>query len=580
MTPQVPKEPLQKIALSCSGGGYRAASFHLGAMAYLNSVIYQGKPLLENVKLISTVSGGTITGAVYALQKQQGKSFDAFYTFLMHKLLSLDLIKISIAKLNIERGIKNPYKTNNLINAFAELYDDHFTSGATFSVFNDLRSHLDAVVFNSTEFSNGINFRFRNRGTGFFGNHIIRVEQTTAEEVKLADAMAASTCFPGGFEPILWPRDFVHADAPNLKELSAKTENVGLMDGGIYDNQGIQSVLLYKKSAELYFDLIIISDVASPDMARYQATAEKPLSGFRKLTLNAVQEQVKTFNKRVNVILVIMALLFFTLPILWNYEINFNTGLMIGLACSSIVLFIAKQIILSKLFAVVEYVKSLLIQMIPSFYREKLSALKIESLSVGRAEPLILDRVHSLVTLLMNVFLKVIRRLNYGDLYNDKSYRYRRATNLIKELTEENYNNSSASERADLKGTSASIQTSQLQGDYKTVVGDKIKAVAEEASSFGTTLWFTEDDQLANMLNKLVATGEFTMCYNLLDYLEQLLFTKNNGFDKLPATTQNDLTMLYKHCSKDWERFKENPMFMVERKEANNPFNKFFNLTT
>ena len=69
---KIPKHPLQRIAISCSGGGYRAASFHLGALSYLNRVQFKGKPLLENVKMISTVSGGTLTGIVYALYKQRG----------------------------------------------------------------------------------------------------------------------------------------------------------------------------------------------------------------------------------------------------------------------------------------------------------------------------------------------------------------------------------------------------------------------------------------------------------------------------------------------------------------------------
>src|ERR1700761_7840434 len=111
--------PLAKIALSFSGGGYRAASFHLGTMSYLNRLSFQGKPLLENIKMISTVSGGTITGIVYALYCQQGKSFDETYTFLMDKLRRLDLLKMGIEKLNPDAQWNNPFKRKNLINAFA-----------------------------------------------------------------------------------------------------------------------------------------------------------------------------------------------------------------------------------------------------------------------------------------------------------------------------------------------------------------------------------------------------------------------------------------------------------------------------
>ncbi|HWB93642.1 MAG TPA: patatin-like phospholipase family protein, partial [Puia sp.] len=234
----IPATPLEKIAFSCSGGGYRAASFHLGTMSYLHRLSYQGKPLLENVKMLSTVSGGTITGIVYTLQRQQGKSFPEIYHFLLQKLQTLDLLKLGIEKLNPDAPWQNPYKRKNLINAFAELYDEHFTQGATFAALEEMSCHLEAVAFNSTEFDNAVDFRFRNHGTGIFGNYYLRIGRAQATEVRLSDAMAASTCFPGGFEPILWPDDFLYPGASALETLK-RGAPTGIMDGGIYDNQGI-----------------------------------------------------------------------------------------------------------------------------------------------------------------------------------------------------------------------------------------------------------------------------------------------------------------------------------------------------
>ena len=89
--PQIPLAPLNRIALSCSGGGYRAATFHLGAVSYLNRLTFKERPLLENVKMISTVSGGTITGVIYALMKQKGHTFEEIYHFILNKLQKTDL---------------------------------------------------------------------------------------------------------------------------------------------------------------------------------------------------------------------------------------------------------------------------------------------------------------------------------------------------------------------------------------------------------------------------------------------------------------------------------------------------------
>lgn len=65
------KPPMQ-IALALSGGGYRAAAFSLGAISYLQEVVINGRPLLEHVSVLSTVSGGTITGTRYAIGRSRG----------------------------------------------------------------------------------------------------------------------------------------------------------------------------------------------------------------------------------------------------------------------------------------------------------------------------------------------------------------------------------------------------------------------------------------------------------------------------------------------------------------------------
>src|SRR5215218_9775414 len=49
------------IALSLSGGGYRAMVFHLGALIRLNEV-----GLLEKLARVSSVSGGSITAGALA----------------------------------------------------------------------------------------------------------------------------------------------------------------------------------------------------------------------------------------------------------------------------------------------------------------------------------------------------------------------------------------------------------------------------------------------------------------------------------------------------------------------------------
>lgn len=59
------------LGLSLSGGGYRAAAFHLGTMRKLHEL-----RILEKVNVLSTISGGSITGAYFCLSDSAYNEFE------------------------------------------------------------------------------------------------------------------------------------------------------------------------------------------------------------------------------------------------------------------------------------------------------------------------------------------------------------------------------------------------------------------------------------------------------------------------------------------------------------------------
>ena len=69
----------KKIGLALSGGGYRAAAFHLGTLKSLHRL-----GILPNVDVISSVSGGSIIAAYYLLNKD--KDFSEFEQTFKEKL--------------------------------------------------------------------------------------------------------------------------------------------------------------------------------------------------------------------------------------------------------------------------------------------------------------------------------------------------------------------------------------------------------------------------------------------------------------------------------------------------------------
>jgi predicted acylesterase/phospholipase RssA len=572
--PSIPVQPFGKIALSCSGGGYRAAAFHLGSMSYLNHAMYDKLPLLEHVKMLSTVSGGSITGMVYALKKQEGASFDEFYHFLLDKLNTIDLLKVGFDRLNPSEVWPHPYKNKNLINIFADQYDREFTNGALMSVFSNMNSHLEAVVFNCTEFENAVNFRFRNPGSKLSGNFYNRIPSSQLKEVKLSDVMAASSCFPGGFEPMRWPNDFAHDDAPQLgaqveEDMLNGVKPLGVMDGGVYDNQGIDSIMRYKEDLDPpYFDLIIISDVASPDMTAYVPYQEKPKTGLRELTLNEMKKRIQVINGILDVVLWFIMLSGFLVPLIFNTGNTWITGACFTVAGFASIILIGKAILLKRLQNSVIGLLLKIRNIIPPLFLKRLVDFNVGELSLHRVEPLLMDRFNSLLTLLSSVFLKVVRRLNYNRLYENEDYKFRRFSSLIKCLTRNNL----AQDRQPLSSAlGASIFTehaarkkqSFFKGVYHDDIGPKIQAVVEEAAAFGTTLWFTEQEKMDGVLKKLVATGQITMCYNLILYLEQLMFSKDKGYEALDVSTRKEIDALYERCTKDWLAFRNNPMHLV-----------------
>jgi hypothetical protein len=67
----------------------------------------------------------------------------------------------------------------------------------------------------------------------------------------LGDVIAASSCFPLGFEPIIFPEDFCDNEE-SLKRLQKLTPNqakVALMDAGLYDNLALTSILTLVESS-------------------------------------------------------------------------------------------------------------------------------------------------------------------------------------------------------------------------------------------------------------------------------------------------------------------------------------------
>lgn len=273
---------LGKIAVALSGGGYRAAAFHLGALDVLNAT-----GMLADVAVLSTVSGGTLIGAAYAIAVARGKDFSTFYREFYEQLYERPLEQACHILLGTESS-RLPAPT--LIVAQAEAFDRIFFHQAKFGEILDASLSIEEIAFNATDISAGVPFRFQRSGSPrtCIGSGRNPIPRQVAAEMRLADIVAASMCFPFGFEPIEFPNDFHWSNAPEIRcklaEQDCFQSPIPLLDGEGADIQGLDSVLngverLEAKDAADRVGIILISDANSPQIEPFLPPADKPRPG-------------------------------------------------------------------------------------------------------------------------------------------------------------------------------------------------------------------------------------------------------------------------------------------------------------
>jgi hypothetical protein len=540
--------PFESIGLCFSGGGYRASSFTLGVLSYLNHTVYADSPLAEKVVAMSTVSGGTITGGYYASCKAKEIPFSRFYNNFYTFLYEDKLLETALSHMEDEDFWKTSTKKRSLINAFAMAYETLLLPG-TMDDLNEMgASTLKYVCFNATDFSFGLAFRFQNHG--LFGNYRLNCEEMDAFKggIRIADAIAASSCFPMGFEPIIFPDDFRNNQSDyaykNLKGKLLFVNGIGIMDGGIVDNQGIGSMVNINNSNRpgTPLDLIMVNDVGSYMMppwledqkdinVRSKRSLESVLTGFLKIL---------RFNKYYLITLILGLLLILANSMEFFFGrswagIYVTGGILtgMGVVLSGIGMFtsLSARFLISSL-------QNTFQNNIPSVLLSRIQGL--DKLSIPILRRMLVERLSSTFTMVSYIFLNQLRRINYHFLYENPKNKHRLITNTVYELNGQHQN------------LTKSIINKGILGNNC----EKIQETALIASRMPTTLWWDEMDKKLNRQDNLIACGQFTTCYNLMKYIDELP-------DEFKHNTH--IQALNKRLQSDWGKFKRNPRFLVDQ---------------
>jgi predicted acylesterase/phospholipase RssA len=636
LSPAPLRTPFQRIAIALSGGGYRAASYSLGVMSYLHRIKYKdGKSLMDNVEFISSASGGSFPAMLFAAYTKQGRPFEDVYNKLIHFMDGQTLLENVAKELNNDSNWEEGGKSRNLINAFARIYDRDLFEEETFGVFWEEKAGRPLeICVNATEFYRGLSFRWQTKGIkdmgygsgeGWTGNNYIFFDKEdnpdaldTLKKIKLGDVMASSSCFPGGFEPIVYPRDFSYPGLASETLQGAVTitdynnqrrqldTTIGLMDGGVDDNQGLYSAMLADKRRraknhdENGFDLIMVSDVSSYFMDPYIPPTPVSKGNLRKRsiaqTIKGLHTDLNRLSKFVKMTAIISTILLAAALMLLSFaeERSWLNAAYLILSPSILGLLAAVFIIgykagnpliswLSGAFTakpkeVVAYLK----EEVPSisgfsdnFMLSLLNALN--GAKFGVLEQMVKARFGSVLSMVMDINLKQTRRLIfgmfYGEFQGDGTWQHRRVANFIYDLSQFNIVARTGNIQKKFKAVKGDPQESWINTTRDLLLKDcqKLNAVAEEARTMGTTLWFDKNDSEKKRMRKVIACGQFTTCGKLLEYvLEIELKMKREASlpepDRTVIFTDGELALfneIKRQLADDWAQFKSQPEFLV-----------------
>jgi NTE family protein len=245
-----PNQLRSGIALCLSGGGYRAALFHLGGLRRLNEL-----GVLGRVDTISSVSGGSVVAAYIARR----------IPWPLAAPVPQDEWEDQVAA-PFRRLVRRNIRTWPMVKRYLLPWNWFGTSPDTDALAEELRAFVgDATladlparprfVLSATDLTLGVNWVFERDRMGDYRAGYLRPHPA---DWPLASAVAASACFPPIFTPLRMPFEperYRHGvyRAANRTEI---LRGLRLNDGGNYDNLGLEPV--WKRCA-----VVLVSDGGS-----------------------------------------------------------------------------------------------------------------------------------------------------------------------------------------------------------------------------------------------------------------------------------------------------------------------------
>lgn len=277
LAPRSPKEPL--VLLTISGGGSRSAYYAARVMEELSCMqMPSGKgSVLDNVRVMSTVSAGSLAAAWYLAHFDERKQPDFFLRFknamavnlqwrtyghmaifppLALELVASPLTRTDLLASEIEKLLTdgNPVTFNDLRSREMRRDDPAPIFIANATIYNSgqrlVMSNLPALRFPSLASRDGSRINMSQRDAQLWTS---LVQPVTFEDLgsdigsfRLAHAVAASAAFPVVLAPVrlqVFPEYVPPVLQGRVSEGLLNTNYIHVADGGLYENEGIDPLL-------------------------------------------------------------------------------------------------------------------------------------------------------------------------------------------------------------------------------------------------------------------------------------------------------------------------------------------------
>lgn len=273
------------VALAFSGGGTRAAALSYGVMKKLKATPIQNgsRTLLDEVDVISSVSGGSFTSAYYGLYGDH--MFADFKEKFLYRDIQGELGRKLFNPVNWFRLISPDF---NRIDLAIDLYNETVFDQKTYQdLINNGRQPFIAI--NATNLTTGSQFTFTQPAFDILGSDL--------SDLPVARAVASSSAFPILLSPVSYknypasrgfelskdmknalkdkyngpnPRRYVWAFDQSIYHTNkAEHPYLHLMDGGLSDNIGVRYIadnfnhssgFLFQRKTAINELIIIISN--------------------------------------------------------------------------------------------------------------------------------------------------------------------------------------------------------------------------------------------------------------------------------------------------------------------------------